>query len=142
VRGLFDLNAVEAALARVPGRRGRYRLRRALALYRPADHELDSGNEVRFLELCRREGLPEPRPTLIGPYRVDFYWADVGIAIEVDGTAVHHTRKAFHEDRARDRSLATRGIQALRVTEEALNRPDALAAELRAARRARTARAA
>jgi very-short-patch-repair endonuclease len=142
VRGLFDLSAVEAALARVPGRRGRPRVHRVLALYQPADHELDSDNERRLLELCRRAGLPEPRPALIGPYRVDFYWADVGIVIEVDGTAVHFTRRAFHEDRDRDRALATRGLLSLRVTEEALKRPDALAAELRAARRARSPRAA
>ena len=142
VRKLFDLTAVEAALARVPGRRGRYRLRRVLALYRPADHEFDSGNERGFAEICRLAGLPEARPALIGPYRVDCYWPDVGIVIEVDGTAVHNTRRAFHEDRARDRTLAARGIQVLRVTELDLARPDALVAQLRSVRSARALRAA
>jgi very-short-patch-repair endonuclease len=137
VRGLFDLSEVEAALGRVPGRRGRHRLYRVLAMYRPAEHEFESGNERRLAEICRAYGLPETRPALIGPYRVDCYWADAGIVIEVDGTAVHNTRKAFHEDRARDRALAVQGIQVLRVTEPDLGRPAAIAAELHAVRRTR-----
>ena len=45
VRRIFDLEAVEAALGRVSGRRGRHRLRRVLAAYRPEDHELESEAE-------------------------------------------------------------------------------------------------
>jgi very-short-patch-repair endonuclease len=47
---------------------------------------------------------------------VDAYWADVDVAIEVDGAQVHHTRRAFHRDRARDRRLASRGTRVVRVT--------------------------
>jgi very-short-patch-repair endonuclease len=48
----------------------------------------------------------------------------------VDGAAYHHTRRAFHEDRSRDRSLATLWIQVLRVTWTDLQRPAAVAREI------------
>ena len=107
VRRLFDLNAVEDALARVPGRKGRKRLVRVLAGYRPEDHSLSIEAERRFLALCREQGLPEPRPQLIEGYLVDFYWPEARLAVEVDGAAFHNTRRAFHADRGRDRALAT-----------------------------------
>ena len=49
-------------------------------------------------------------------YEVDVYWPEGRLALEFDGAATHHTRLAFHEDRRRDRVLATHGIQSLRVT--------------------------
>jgi very-short-patch-repair endonuclease len=138
VRRLFDLRAVEAALARVAGRRGRHRLLRVLAAYRPEDHELDSQAEGRFRALCQRHGLPDPRPQLIEGYRVDFYWPHARLAVEIDGAAFHHTRRAFHADRARDRALAALGVQVLRVTWRDLDRGQALARELQRALAART----
>jgi very-short-patch-repair endonuclease len=138
VRRLFDLRAVEAALARVAGRRGRHRLLRVLAAYRPEDHELDSHAEGRFRALCHRHGLPDPRPQLIEGYRVDFYWPQARLAVEVDGAAFHHTRRAFYADRARDRALAALGVQVLRVTWRDLDRGEELAGELQGALAART----
>jgi very-short-patch-repair endonuclease len=138
VRKLFDLIAVEEALERVPGRRGRSRLMGVLAAYRPEDHVLESAAERRFRALCQRHGLPEPRPQLIEGHRVDFYWPEALLAVEVDGAAFHHTRRAFHADRARDRALAALGIQVLRVTWPDLDRDRALASELRGALSART----
>jgi very-short-patch-repair endonuclease len=138
VRRLFDLRAVEAALARVAGRRGRHRLLRVLAAYRPEDHELDSQAEGRFRALCHRHGLPDPRPQLIEGYRVDFYWPQARLAVEVDGAAFHHTRRAFYADRARDRALAALGVQVLRVTWRDLDRGEELPGELQGALAART----
>jgi very-short-patch-repair endonuclease len=138
VRRIFDLRAVEAALGRVAGRRGRHRLLRVLAAYRPEGHELESQAEGRFRALCQRHGLPEPRPELIDGYRVDFYRPCARLAVEVDGAAFHHTRRAFHADRARDRALAGLGIQVLRVTWPDLDRGRALVRELQAALAART----
>jgi very-short-patch-repair endonuclease len=138
VRKLFNLSAVEEALERVPGRRGRGRLLRVLAAYRPEDHELESTAERRFRVLCQRHGLPEPQPQLIEGHRVDFYWPKARLAIEVDGAAFHHTRRAFHADRARDRALAALGIQVLRVTWPDLDRGQELAGELHRALAART----
>jgi very-short-patch-repair endonuclease len=47
---------------------------------------------------------------------VDVYWPEAGLVLEFDGGGTHQTRYAFHEDRRRDRALATEGIQTLRVT--------------------------
>jgi hypothetical protein len=56
----------------------------------------------------------------------------VGVAVEVGGGEVHHTRRAFNEDRARDRRLAGKGIRAVRVTWLDFEDEPRLAAELRA----------
>jgi very-short-patch-repair endonuclease len=138
VRRVFDLRAVEAALGRVAGRRGRHRLLRVLAAYRREDHELESQAEGRFRALCQRHCLPDPRPQLIEGYRVDFYWPCARLAVEVDGAAFHHTRRAFHADRARERALAALGMQVLRVTWPDLDRGQELAGELHRALAART----
>ena len=60
--------------------------------------------------------------------------------VEVDGAAAHHTRRAFHEDRKRDRDLARQGLQVLRVTWRDLDGDAAaIAREIDAIRRARIA---
>ena len=115
VQRLFDLRAVEAASARLPGRAGTHRLRRVITAYKPEPFTRSEA-ERRFLALCREHGLPEPRVNnFIEGYELDFYWPEARLAVEVDGAAVHHTRRAFHEDRRRDRNLAAHGIQSLRV---------------------------
>ena len=141
VQRLFDLEAIDNALARVPGRRGRHRLKRVLAGYRPEDHAVESEAERRFLGLCRQAGLPEPRKNvLVEGYRVDFLWPEASVAVEIDGAAAHHTARAFREDRARDRALAVAGVQVLRLTPGDLDEGSRVTAELRAtlARRERT----
>ncbi len=56
--GLFDLTAVDELLGRTVGHPGHRRLRRALALYRPAPFTR-SGLEDRFLELAEEAGRVE-----------------------------------------------------------------------------------
>ena len=78
-----------------------------------------------------------PRPstcTFIAGHEVDAYWADARLAVEFDGEAFHRTRRAFHEDRRRDRRLAALGIQVNRVTWPDLDNGMGLAAELKAIR--------
>ncbi|HEU0023064.1 MAG TPA: DUF559 domain-containing protein [Thermoleophilaceae bacterium] len=68
----------------------------------------------------------------MGGYEVDFFWPEARTVVEVDGAAAHHTRRAFHEDRRRDRTLGLLGTQMLRVTWPDLQTgPAHLAAELR-----------
>ena len=135
VRRAFDLGAVEAALARLPGRKGRHKLRRVLAAYRPEPHFLRSEAERRFKQLCEDHSLPRPQFNVyIAGHELDVYWQDVQVAVEIDGAETHHTRRAFHEDRARDRRLAARAIRVVRVTWRDLDDGARLAAELRAIR--------
>jgi very-short-patch-repair endonuclease len=93
--------------------------------------------ERRFLQLCERHGLPKPATNVwIGDQEVDAYWEDVGIVVQIDGAQAHHTRRAFHEDRARDRRLAGLGLRVVRVTWADLEEDERLAAQLRAIRAA------
>jgi hypothetical protein len=133
--GLFDLGALERVIERLPNRRGRGRLRRVLGVYRPRTAFTRSEGERAFLALCRDCGLPEPRANLwVAGQEVDMVWWDTGLVVEIDGGAVPRTTRAFHEDRRRDRALAARGFQVLRVTERDLEDPAALAAEMKALR--------
>ena len=61
VQRVFDLSAVEAVVARLPGRKGRHRLGRALAAYQPEPHFLRTEAERRFKRLCERHSLPQPQ---------------------------------------------------------------------------------
>lgn len=117
VRRLFDLAAVRRVLERVSGRAGERRLQRVLAAYDGGLPPVRSEAERRFLALCDRHGLPAPASNVpIGGYEVDFLWRSAGLAVEVDGVAFHHTRRAFQVDRQRDRELAALGIHVVRVT--------------------------
>jgi very-short-patch-repair endonuclease len=135
---VFDLGAIDATLARLPGRRGAPRLRRALAAYTEPLGYSTTKAERLLLRLCEHHDLPRPQRIVVRGYELDFYWADARVAIEVDGGPFHRTRRAFHEDRRRDRRLASVGIQVARVPWLDLTAgASELAAELRAIRRQR-----
>ena len=135
VRRLFDLTSVEAALARLPGRRGSRRLRRVPANYTPEPRFTRSQAERLLVCLCAQHGLPRPSTCVfIGGHEIDAYWSDARLAIEFDGEAVRRTTRAFHDDRRRDRQLAKLGIQVVRVTWRDLREAADLAAELKAIR--------
>jgi hypothetical protein len=137
VQRVFDLKAVERVHERLPGRTGRHRLQRVLAAYQPHAGFTRSRAERRFLDLCERHGLPRPAMNVwVGGHEVDAYWSDVGVAVEIDGAEAHHTRRAFQEDRARDRRLAALGVGVVRVTWADLDDEVRLAAELLAVRAA------
>lgn len=73
--------------------------------------------EARFLALCRRHRLPEPRVNVrVGRFVVDFVWREHRVIVEVDGWESHRTRSAFEEDRARDARLKVLGYEVLRFT--------------------------
>jgi very-short-patch-repair endonuclease/predicted transcriptional regulator of viral defense system len=114
---LFDLRALEETLARVGGRRGRHRLRRILADWVDDPTFTRSEAERLLLDLIRTYGLPTPQVNVwVAGYEVDFFWPEANLVVELDGAATHHTRRAFHRDRERDRDLASHGIQVVRVT--------------------------
>jgi very-short-patch-repair endonuclease len=77
----------------------------------------DSEAEEVLLAIVRGGGLPEPRlNAMIGGFRVDFYWPEAGVVLEVDGFAVHGLPRRFEGDRRRDLRLAAVGLQVVRVT--------------------------
>ena len=114
-------------------------VREALArgLVRPED--VPGGGETnefeeRFRELTRRAGLPQPRAQYrLGPYRLDFAWPELKVAVETDGWGTHGRRQGFEDDRARDASLLAQGWRVLRVTYRRLKqKPMLVAAQLAA----------
>lgn len=122
-RGLFDLRAVEALLARAGGHRGAGRLRRALAIYRDDPSFTRSKLERRFRELVRRSGLPMPSANAwVGEYEVDAYWSAERFGVELDVYETHGTRAAFERDRLRQENLKLKGIETIRITGLRLDR--------------------
>jgi hypothetical protein len=105
---LYDHLAITDLLVRANGHRGMAALAEATAL----EPKLTSGEwEVRFLELVRAAGLPEPLVNLPldapdhGPCRPDFHWPSHRLIVETDGWKSHKTRAAFESDRAKDALL-------------------------------------
>jgi hypothetical protein len=137
VQRVFDLNRLEATMARLNGRRGSARLHEVLAAYKEPPGYSTTEAERLLHSLCKDHGLPQPGRIFAAGCEVDFFWPDVNLAIEVDGRAFHATRRAFDEDRQRDRRLAAAGIQVARLTWRDLQDSVALAAELKRIRRAR-----
>jgi predicted transcriptional regulator of viral defense system len=118
---LFDLRAVEDALARAGRRRGAGVLRSVLAEYTGptlTSEEL----EERFLVLCRAASLPEPEVnawiTLDEgvAHKADFLWREQWLVAETDGYRFHSSRRAFEHDRLRDQRLTLAGFTVLRLT--------------------------
>jgi len=130
---IFDLRALEAVMARSPGRRGVRPLRHILsdAVIEPATkQEL----EHRFLQFCHAAGLPRPKVnTQVEGYEVDVLWPESKLIVELDSWSFHRHRKAFEDDRERDALLLLAGRRVVRVTWRQLTRePNKLASRLRA----------
>jgi len=119
---LFDLREFEAVLARSAGHPGAGRLRRAMALYRPAPFTR-SGLERRFLELVLEAGLPRPATGFAAAgYELDVYWPDQRFAVELDTYETHGSHDSFESDRLRQENLKLAGIEMTRVTGHRLDR--------------------
>ena len=127
-RGLFDLAAVEALLTRCGGHRGRGRLARALAIYRPDPAFTRSRFERRFRHLVSAAGLPAPSMNFnVAEYELDAYWPDLRFAVELDLFETHGSRAAFERDRRRQEELKLLGVEMIRITRLRLERePDAV----------------
>ncbi|TFG71709.1 MAG: DUF559 domain-containing protein [Solirubrobacterales bacterium] len=119
---------------RTPGHHGWGPLNRILTAERGPDFSRSEA-ERRLLALIRAAGLPLPRRNMrLHGLEVDFFWPEMGLAIEVDGFAYHGDRDAFERDRARDADLGSRGIEVSRFTwRQIVDRPHWVVARLSAA---------
>jgi REase_MTES_1575 len=133
---VFDLAAVQAALARTRGRRGSGHRALANAIEEHAALGLsatDSALEDPFLRLTWQAGFPRPVVNaFIEGFRVDAVWRTHRLAVELDGWRHHHDRHAFERDRERDAILTAAGWRVVRFTYRQVTvRPDGVIQTLR-----------
>jgi very-short-patch-repair endonuclease len=116
-QNLFDRNAIDELLTRLPGRRGARKLRRRLAKLDDEPRLLRSKLERKFLELVQRAGLPDPVVNgYVGRHEVDFHWPQQRLIFETDGRLTHANPSAFERDRQRDLELGLAGWTVERVS--------------------------
>lgn len=119
LRNGVDFSALRAAAA--GSRRGAKALRTVLADLAPEPELTRSELEERFLDLCRRVGIPRPSVNAVvpvdgGALEVDFCWRSQRLIVEADGRRFHGTESAFERDRRRDQQLAVAGWRVIRCT--------------------------
>ena len=131
---LLDVAAVESLLNRAGGHRGRGRLGRALAIYRPDPTFTRSHFERLFRRRVKAAGISAPAMNFNAEgYELDAYWPDLRFAVELDLFETHGSRAAFERDRLRQEELKLRGIEMIRITRPRLLRePDAVITNLAA----------
>jgi hypothetical protein len=100
------------------GRRGVGVMRAILDSYNVTNRYTPSELEVRARKLFRRLGLPDPQCELVwgkeGEWRLDFYWSDFRICIEVDGWSVHASDTARRRDHRKQNRVQIDGNMVLR----------------------------
>jgi very-short-patch-repair endonuclease len=122
-RDLLDIRAMEALLARCGGHRGRGRLAKALAIYRPDPSFTRSRFEQRFRRIVIAAGLTAPAMNFnVAGYELDAYWPDLRFAVELDLFETHGSRAAFERDRRRQEELKLLGVEMIRITKPRLDR--------------------
>jgi hypothetical protein len=133
IRRLGSPTSLADLVARYPRRPGTPAMTRLLERQDIGRHITRRELELRFLAFLDTHGLPRAQVNADACGReVDCLWPEHGLIAELDGFATHGTRRAFEEDRARDRALLLGGYRVTRITWRQLTqRPDALAAELK-----------
>jgi very-short-patch-repair endonuclease len=97
------------------GRPGAAALRAAIDDYDPRRKYANGRLEEDFLELCRRHRLPLPRLNChVHEIRVDAYWPQQGLIVELDGRANHSSPAQLERDRRNDMLLRSHGLTVIR----------------------------
>jgi hypothetical protein len=137
VRRLTSRISLPELLRRYPRRHGSALLRSLLGEAAESRGIAKQELEARFAAFVEAHDLPRPRRNADVAVRgrffnVDCLWAERRLIVELDGRAVHGTRRAFEEDRERDRVLSVEGWRVVRVTWRQLrDEPASVAADLR-----------
>ncbi len=77
----------------------------------------DSALERRFKPIARAAGLPEPfTQQWVNGFRVDFFWPDLGLVVEIDGLRYHRTPAQQARAHVRDQTHLASGRLPLRFT--------------------------
>jgi very-short-patch-repair endonuclease len=108
--------ALEAAMARCPGRTGVSALRELLADRYERGYSRSEA-ERRLRRLIKDSGLDPPQyNTHVLGFEVDAVWREQKLVVEIDGYQAHGHQGAFERDRAKDQALAAAGYLVVRFT--------------------------
>jgi very-short-patch-repair endonuclease len=120
-RRLVTISEIADLLRRAGAHPGRARLERVASGHAHSTRT-ESPPEERMFGLIRGSGLPEPRLQVdVLGYRLDFFWPELRLALEVDAYGTHGSPARFEADRRRDaRLLAEKRISVLRLTRSAI----------------------
>ncbi|MFL5782799.1 MAG: hypothetical protein ACJ760_15890 [Thermoleophilaceae bacterium] len=118
---LFDLRAIQDALERSPGRRGRHQLRAACERTLEEARYTKSEFERDLLDLCREIGAPLPAMNVsVEGEMVDAHFPGTNLIIELQSWEWHRTRAALERDSAKALRLAAAGYRVVPVTKRGL----------------------
>jgi hypothetical protein len=113
---LFDLNAINALIARSKGRRTKT-LQDAVAAVTAEPPRTNSDWERDLLDLCDDHDIPRPElNVLVNGYEVDALWRTKKMIVEPDSYAFHRSRRAFEQDREKYADLQLAGYLVLPMT--------------------------
>ena len=119
----FDLHSLNAILARRPNRAGLGKIRHVMEIYAGPVPDM-TALELRGLEMVKRAGLPMPVPQYnLGAHRVDFFWPDRLLILEMDSIRRHLTRGRWQSDQDRTNEHLAEGIATTRVSWERALQP-------------------
>jgi very-short-patch-repair endonuclease len=136
VQEVLDAREVWNVLARCPGAPGARALERAMREELPPFTR--SGLEREVVRLLRDARLPKPRVNAhvwVGDelLEVDFFWPDLGVIVETDGSRYHSTRWRRRKDAEKTARLVAAGYTVVRVTDvEVAGTPEAVVARIAA----------
>jgi very-short-patch-repair endonuclease len=133
VRRLSSPTSLDALVARYPGRRGTHAIKRVLENHHNNGRTVPTSLlERRLLALLDAHHLPRPQINrLSAAGELDATWPERRVIVECDGFATHGTRRAFADDRAKDRELVVAGWRVIRLTWRQLTHDaDAIARQL------------
>lgn len=115
-RGVASEAELSDQLGRNPKKRGSARLRRVLDLS-GGPRRTRSKGERAFLRLLREQGIDgyETNSKVFGP-ELDFVWADLRFAVEIDGWDGHSGKVAFERDRLKVAELQAKDVDVMPIT--------------------------
>ena len=122
--GRVQADVLLASLGAHRGEPGVAPLRRLLE---PSSFRLtDSALEQRMKRLARAVGLPVPETQAwVNGFRVDFFWAELGIVLEADGLRYHRTASQQKRGLERDQAHLAAGMWPLRFSHWQISRDPA-----------------
>ncbi len=106
---LLDVDSLLAGCG--SGRRGAKLLREVIEQYDPRLKYANGRLEEDFYALCKRRGLPLPRlNTYVHDIKVDAYWPQQGLVVELDSELAHSSPARRRRDRRNDLILRGHGL--------------------------------